>query len=205
MRILVVDDEPIVAGLIAEGLRNEGYGDVVIANSGEQGLQVIEGDPPDVVFLDITMPGMDGIEVLRRIRERSPDLPVIILSGWGTDRQLEAARQLGVTDVLQKPTPLKNLSQTLVRLQQITGTTPPYLIVVARNQPYVFESLNRRLAGDPEFQVLLDRRQGERRQRPQSHEPDRRRADRRLPAAEFLRFQGIGIIRRRQTAFARPR
>ena len=91
MRILVVDDEPIVAGLIAEGLRNEGYEEIVIANSGEEGLQVIERDPPEVVFLDITMPGMDGVEVLRRIRERSADLPVVILSGWGTDKQIEAA------------------------------------------------------------------------------------------------------------------
>ena len=205
MRILVVDDEPIVAGLIAEGLRNEGHGDVVIANSGEQGLQVIEQDPPDAVFLDITMPEMDGVEVLRRIRQMFPDLPVIILSGWGSDAQIAAARELGVTDVLQKPTPLKNLSQTLARLHEMTGTRPPYLIVVARNQPYVFEYVNRKLAGDPEFQVLLDRRQGERRQRAESHEPDRRQAERRLQAADFLRWQGLGIIRRRQTTFARPR
>lgn len=205
MKILVVDDEPMVAGLIAEGLRNEGHGDVVIANSGEEGLRVVERDPPDVVFLDITMPGMDGVEVLRRIRAIFPDLPVIILSGWGTDAQIAAARELGVTDVLQKPAPLKNLSQTLARLQQITGTAPPYLIVVARNQPSVFESLSRKLAGDPEFQVLPDRRQGERRQGAEPHDPERRRAERRLQPADLLRWQGIGIIRRRQAAFARPR
>ena len=205
MRVLVIDDEPIVAGLIAEGLRNEGYEEVLIANSGAEGLQVIEQSPPDAVFLDITMPGMDGVEVLRRIRERSSDLPVIILSGWGTERQIEAARDLGVMDVLQKPTPLKNLAQTLARLQQITGTTPPYVIVVARNQPRVLEYLSRKFAGDPEFQVILDRRQGDRRQCPQPHEPERRRVERRLQAADLLRFQGIGIIRHRQTAFAHPR
>ena len=205
MKILVVDDEPMVAALIADGLRDEGYEEIVIAHSGPEGLQVIERDPPDLVFLDITMPGMDGIEVLQRIRERSPDLPVIILSGWGTDQQIEAARELGVTDVLQKPAPLKNLSQTLARLQQIAGTSPPYVIVVARNQPRVFEYLSRKFAGDPEFQVMLDRRGSERRQRAEAHEPDRRRAERRLAAADFLRFQGVAIIRRRQATFARPR
>ena len=205
MRILVIDDEPIVAGLIAEGLRNEGYEEVVIANSGDEGLRVTEQDPPDAVFLDITMPGMDGIEVLRRIRERSPDLPVIILSGWGSEAQLAAARELGVTDVLQKPAPLKNLSQTLARLQQIAGDTRRYLLVVSRNHPDVFDRLSRKFAGDPEFQVLLDRRQGERRGLAEPHEPERRRAERRLQAADLLRFHGIGVIRRRQPLFARPR
>ena len=205
MRILVVDDEPMVAALIADGLRDEGYEEIVIATSGPEGLQVIERDSPDVVFLDITMPGMDGIEVLQRIRERSSDLPVIILSGWGTEQQIEAARELGVTDVLQKPAPLKNLSQTLARLQQIAGTAPPYVIVVARNQPRVFESLSRKFAGDAEFQVILDRRGGQRRQRAEAHEPERRQVERRLLAADLLRFQGIAIIRPRQATFARPR
>ena len=205
MRILVVDDEPMVATLIADGLRDEGYEEIVIANSGPEGLQVIERDPPDVVFLDITMPEMDGIEVLRRIRERSPDLPVIILSGWGTEQQIQAARELGVTDVLQKPAPLKNLSQTLARLRQITATAPPYVIVVARTHPRVFEYLSRKFAGDPEFQVILDRRGDQRRQRAEPHEPERRRAERRLPGADLLRLQGIAIVRPRQKPFARPR
>lgn len=205
MRILVIDDEPVVAGLIAEGLLDEGYPEVVVASSGEEGLRIIEETPPDVVFLDLTMPGMDGTEVLRRIRETSRELPVIILSGWGTEQQIEAARALGVTDVLQKPAPLKNLSQTLARLQQTEGETRPYLLIVSRSHPDVFESLDRKLAGDPQFQVLLDRRRGERRQRAEPHEPDRRRAERRFQAADLLRWQGVAIIRRREKPFARPR
>ncbi|MBI3031714.1 MAG: response regulator [Candidatus Rokubacteria bacterium] len=205
MKILVVDDEPIVAGLIADGLRDEGYEEIVIATSGPDGLQMIKRDPPDVVFLDITMPGMDGIEVLRQIRQKWADLPVIILSGWGTELQIQAARELGVTDVLQKPVPLKNLSQTLGRIQQMAGTAPPFVIVVTRNQPRVFAHLSRKFAGDLEFQVIKDRRGVERRQRAEPHEPERRRAERRLAAADFLRFQGVAIIRQRQATFARPR
>lgn len=117
MRILVIDDEPLVAGVVAEALRSEDN-EVVVACSGEEGLRAVEQNPPDAVFLDMVMPGMDGIEVLRRIRARHPDLPVIILSGWATERQVELARALGVTDVLQKPVPLRNLTEALTRSQQ---------------------------------------------------------------------------------------
>lgn len=71
MRILVIDDEPLVADVIAEALRLEDN-HVVVASSGEEGLRAIEQNPPDAVFLDIVMPGMDGIEVLRAIREAPP-------------------------------------------------------------------------------------------------------------------------------------
>lgn len=114
MRILVIDDEPAVAGVLAEAFREEGH-DVVVAGGGKEGLQALEQNPPDVVFLDIIMPGMDGIEVLRRIRAVYPDLPVIILSGWASPGQLESARRLGVTDVLQKPVALKTLSRALLQ------------------------------------------------------------------------------------------
>ena len=112
MRVLVIDDEPLVGDVIAEALRLEGN-DVVVASSGEEGLRVIAENPPDAVFLDIIMPGMDGIEVLRAIREWHLRLPVIILSGWASPGQLEEARRLGVTDVISKPVPLQNLARAL--------------------------------------------------------------------------------------------
>ena len=112
MRILVIDDEPAVAAVIAEALREEGH-EVLVASGGQEGLQVIAQGHPEAVFLDVVMPGMDGIEVLRRIRGRDPDLPVIILSGWAGKSQLDEARRLGVTDILQKPVALKTLSSAL--------------------------------------------------------------------------------------------
>ena len=99
---------------MAEALRYEGH-HVVVAGSGEEGLQTIEGNPPDAVFLDIAMPGMDGIEVLRRIRQRSTNLRVILLTGWASEGQIDEARRLGVTDVIWKPVPLKNLTEALAR------------------------------------------------------------------------------------------
>ena len=112
MRILVIDDEPLVADVIAQALRLEDN-EVVVASDGEEGLRIIAQNPPDAVFLDIIMPGMDGIQVLRAIRERHPRLPVILLSGWASQSQIEEARRLGVTDVISKPVPLKNLTRAL--------------------------------------------------------------------------------------------
>lgn len=126
MRVLVIDDEPLVADVIAEALRLEGN-DVVVASSGKEGLRVIAENRPDAVFLDIIMPGMDGIEVLRAIREWHLRLPVIILSGQVSQSQLEEARRLGVTEVISKPAPLNNLARALRRACIARSGTNVYL------------------------------------------------------------------------------
>ena len=114
MVILVIDDQPIVAGALAESLQSAGN-QVIIAGGGEEGLAVLEKVRPDAVFLDLVMPGMDGLEVLRRIRERDTGLPVVILSGWVSPEAAERAKQMGVSDVLSKPEALKNLVDALAR------------------------------------------------------------------------------------------
>lgn len=114
MVILVIDDQPIVAGALAESLQAAGN-QVVIAGGGEEGLAILEKLRADAVFLDLVMPGMDGLEVLRRIRERDPNLPVVILSGWVSPEAAERARKMGVSDVLSKPEALKNVVDALSR------------------------------------------------------------------------------------------
>lgn len=116
MRILVIDDQPDVAHVVAEVLESEGH-QAQVAGSGEEGLRVIEQSPPDAVFLDVVMPGIDGLEVLRRIRATRPHLPVILLSGTVTQRQVETARELGVTDVLRKPAALTHFAEALARVR----------------------------------------------------------------------------------------
>lgn len=91
VRILVIDDQPDVALVVAEVLESEGH-QALVAGSGEEGLRAIEQSPPDAVFLDVVMPGIDGIEVLRRIRKTRPHLPVILLSGTVSARQKALAR-----------------------------------------------------------------------------------------------------------------
>ncbi len=80
-KILVVDDEKNIRLLLQEELTDEGY-DVLLAESGAKALDIIKSDKPDLVTLDIKMPGEDGLSILRKIREIEYDLPVIICSAY---------------------------------------------------------------------------------------------------------------------------
>ena len=82
-RILVIDDEAGIRDSMRRTLEYQGY-QFVGAATGQEGLALIERDPPDLVFLDIKMPGMDGLEVLERIKAVNPGVPVVMVSGHGT-------------------------------------------------------------------------------------------------------------------------
>ncbi|MBZ0157415.1 MAG: response regulator [Alphaproteobacteria bacterium] len=81
MKILVVDDEKNILKLYQAELEDEGY-TVVTANSGREALEVFEKENPDIVTLDILMPDMDGIQVLRQMKERKPAIPIIMLTAY---------------------------------------------------------------------------------------------------------------------------
>ncbi|GAB4338782.1 MAG: response regulator [Desulfobulbaceae bacterium] len=85
-RILLVDDEEGIQLLYREEFEEEGY-EVISALNGEEALDKFTADPPDLVILDINMPGMNGIEVLRRMKEINPDLPVILSSAYQEYKQ----------------------------------------------------------------------------------------------------------------------
>ncbi len=85
-RILVVDDEENIRLLYKEELADEGY-EVSVASSAQEALAKIEAERPDLLTLDIRMPGVDGIEFLRLLRERDRDLPVIIVTAYGEYKQ----------------------------------------------------------------------------------------------------------------------
>jgi DNA-binding response OmpR family regulator len=80
-RILVVDDEEGIRFLYQEEFEEEGY-EVTLASSGEEALEKLSDDGIDLVLLDIKMPGMDGVEVLRRVKEKSKDVPVILSTAY---------------------------------------------------------------------------------------------------------------------------
>jgi two-component system nitrogen regulation response regulator NtrX len=101
-RILVVDDEAEIRRSVRMILEYEGY-DVLEASSGPEGLAMIERDAPDLVFLDIKMPGLDGLEALQRIRQSNESLPVVIISGHGTVSTAVEATKLGAFDFIEKP------------------------------------------------------------------------------------------------------
>ncbi len=101
-RVLVVDDDPVVGKSFDRVLSPKGYA-VIAAASGAEALARLESERYDLVYTDIKMPGMDGIEVARRIKAAQPWMPVVIVTGYGTEANENEARKLGVAEVLKKP------------------------------------------------------------------------------------------------------
>jgi PAS domain S-box-containing protein len=101
-KILLIDDEEVNVRVLSMSLRVDGY-EVVTAYSGEEGLEVFDRESPDIVLTDIKMPGMDGLEVLRRIKERRPEAEVIIITGHGDIDSAIEALQYGASDFINKP------------------------------------------------------------------------------------------------------
>ena len=112
MRILIVDDEALVASLLADALRDQGH-EAAVAHHGRLALERLREERYDAVFLDVMMPEMSGLEVLREIRATQPALPVIVITGHGQEHELEEMRRLGVSEIIEKPFILTNLSQAL--------------------------------------------------------------------------------------------
>ena len=101
-RVLVIDDEVAIRDSLKMILEYDGY-ECLLAPSGQAGLARVERDDPDLVFLDVRMPGMDGLEVLRKIRAIDELLPVVIISGHGTVSTAVEGTKLGAFDFLEKP------------------------------------------------------------------------------------------------------
>jgi len=106
--ILVVDDEETIIQSLNGILTDEGY-DVVSANSGADALEKIEEVMPELVLLDIWMPGIDGIEALVKIKQTNPNLPVVMMSGHGTIETAVKATKLGAYDFIEKPLSLEKV------------------------------------------------------------------------------------------------
>lgn len=103
-RVLVVDDEPIILRLLQVNLRLEGF-EVVACSNGEDALRRIEQQPPDVAVLDVVLPGIDGFEVCRRLREApaTADVPVVMVTAQAQDEDRERGYALGVFEYVTKP------------------------------------------------------------------------------------------------------
>ena len=111
-KILVIDDERRIRNSMKDILQYEGH-EVVLAENGMEGLVSVKSEKPDIVFCDIKMPKMEGIEVLERIKEFSADTPVIMISGHGTiDTAIEAIRK-GAYDFIEKPLDLNRILITI--------------------------------------------------------------------------------------------
>ncbi|HEV8640361.1 MAG TPA: response regulator [Methylomirabilota bacterium] len=115
MNILIVDDEPQVAEVLARSLAREGH-KASVAHSGEEALRRLGMEEPDALFLDVSMPGMNGLDVLAEVKRRRPGLPVVVITGHATPDEVDAVKRLGAIDVIEKPAPLTYYQLALKRL-----------------------------------------------------------------------------------------
>lgn len=121
--ILIVDDEESICQTLGGILSDEGH-EVAAAESGEEALRLVEEDPPNLVLLDIWLPGMDGIEVLKAIKAAYPRTQVIMMSGHGSIETAVKATKLGAFDFIEKPLSLEkvilviNHAMEMIRLEE---------------------------------------------------------------------------------------
>ena len=113
-KILLIDDEEDIVRVLSMSLKSDGY-DVVSALSGKEGLDVFKKESPDIILTDIKMPGMDGIEVLKKVKEINSETEVIIITGHGDIDTAIEALHYGASDFINKPVRDEALSIALHR------------------------------------------------------------------------------------------
>ncbi len=110
--MVVVDDDRDVLKSLCTYLERSGY-EVISASNGSEGLEKTMEHEPDVVLTDVSMPGMDGIELCRRLHEAQPHLPIVLMSGWASDLNHASAREAGAREVLSKPFEMPEVTRLL--------------------------------------------------------------------------------------------
>ena len=111
-KVLLVDDEQEFVQTLSERLQMREL-DTAVVYDGEEALSYIEGEEPEVMILDLRMPGIDGVEVLRRVKKNHPDVEVIILTGHGSEKDEALTRELGAFAYLEKPVEIDTLAKTV--------------------------------------------------------------------------------------------
>ncbi len=112
IKVLLVDDEEEFVKTLSERIQMRDLGSN-IAYNGEQALKVVKDEVPDVMILDLKMPGIDGMEVLKRVKKAYPQVQVIMLTGHGSEKDEKEARKLGAFDYLQKPADIDTIVGTI--------------------------------------------------------------------------------------------
>ena len=111
--ILLVEDEIEILDAITEYLEREGYA-VTRAVDGEEALRRVESERPDLVLLDVGLPGLSGLDVLQRLRQDHPRVPVVMLTGLDDEAQARRTLQMGAVDYIRKPFDLGHLNRVVL-------------------------------------------------------------------------------------------
>jgi two-component system KDP operon response regulator KdpE len=147
-RVVVVDDELEIRRLLQANLEGKGY-EVICAESAEQALQAIVHRQPDVMVVDLRMPGMDGLELTRRIRQQST-VPIIVLSGIGDEQSKVEALELGADDYVTKPCGMEELlARVKAVLRRSAGAQSAEPVFMCSELSVNFDRREVRLAGNP--------------------------------------------------------
>lgn len=117
IKILLIDDEPDFTQPMSFWLKSKGYS-VTVANDGTSGIKMIKENAPNAVFLDLNMPVMDGLIVLKKIRKMKKDLPVIMISAYVDDQRVHEAMTSGISGVFYKG---KDFEETISLLEVALG------------------------------------------------------------------------------------
>lgn len=120
-KVLVVDDEPQILTALSRGLQRVGH-EIIVARNGEDGLAAAAAARPDLVLLDLKLPDLDGIEVVRRLRTWST-VPIVLLSGQGSERARVAALDAGADDFVDKPFSMEELRARVGAMLRRAATT----------------------------------------------------------------------------------
>ncbi|MGD9015581.1 MAG: response regulator [Candidatus Omnitrophota bacterium] len=112
IHVLLVDDEPDFVESMSLWLEAKGYS-VSVAPNGEKAIQIVKEQAPHIAFLDIKMPGMDGIETLRRIRQINQKLPVIMITAYADEEKLVKSQELNISGFFAKDEDVKVLQDTI--------------------------------------------------------------------------------------------
>lgn len=128
-KILIVDDEQSICSTLKDILKDEGF-ITETANNGEEALRKIESAPPHLVILDVWMPGQDGIETLKVLKSRMPNLPVLMISGHATVATAVKATQLGASDFIEKPLDLETTIKAVHRILADSDATESKLEII---------------------------------------------------------------------------
>ena len=116
MEIMIVDDEPQVAEVLARSLTRQGHHTTVV-HSGQEALDRLNSLALDAMFLDVSMPGMNGLDVMAEVKRLKPALAVVVITGHATADEVERVKQLGAVDVIQKPSALTHYHRAIEQVK----------------------------------------------------------------------------------------